>query len=69
MLELAEPGETVATRLAKHGIMAGGGSFYAVRPLTAMGMDPHKGVPSLSFLHYTTPEETETLITAPDREL
>ncbi len=54
--------EPVAARLAEHGIMAGGGDFYAVRPLKAMGIDPAQGVLRLSFTHYTTAEEVERLI-------
>lgn len=68
-VELAEPGEAAAARLASHGIMAGGGDFYAVRPLQAMGIDPTKGVLRLSFVHYTGAPDIEKLITALDREL
>lgn len=68
-LILSEPGATVATRLAKHGVMASGGNFYAVRLLEAMGVDPNHGVLRLSFVHYTTPEEITQLIAALDAEL
>ncbi len=68
-VELTEPGEAVAARLAAHGIMAGGGDFYGVRPLQAMGIDPEKGVLRLSFVHYTTEEEIARLIEALEREL
>ena len=68
-IELVEPGEAAAARLASHGIMAGGGDFYAVRPLQAMGIDPAKGVLRLSFVHYTGASDVEKLITALDREL
>ena len=62
-------GEAVAAALAEHGIMAGGGDFYAQRPLAAMGVDPAQGVLRLSFTHYTTADEVERLIAALDRVL
>ncbi|QYO75758.1 aminotransferase class V-fold PLP-dependent enzyme [Devosia salina] len=66
----AEPGIDIARRLARHGIMASGGNFYAVRLLEALGIDPHNhGVLRLSFVHYTTPDEIQRLITALDTEL
>jgi selenocysteine lyase/cysteine desulfurase len=57
-------GEDVARALAAHRIMAGGGNFYAQRPLEAMGIDPERGVLRMSFVHYTTGEEVERLIAA-----
>ncbi|MFC2969053.1 aminotransferase class V-fold PLP-dependent enzyme [Acidimangrovimonas pyrenivorans] len=63
------PGEALAADLAPHGIMAGGGDFYAVRPLEGMGIDPAHGVLRLSFVHYTSAEEVEKLIAALDRVL
>ncbi len=68
-LALDEPGEAAAARLARHGIMAGGGDFYAPRVLRAMGIDPARGVLRLSFLHYTRPDEVARLIEALDAEL
>ena len=68
-LGLAAPGRDVATRLARHGIMAGGGHFYGWRPLKALGIEPDHGVLRLSFVHYTTPEEIDRLIAALDAEL
>ena len=68
-LALDEPGGAVAARLARHGIMAGGGHFYAWRLLEALGIDPNHGVLRLSFTHYTTPEEIDQLIAALDKEL
>ncbi|MGV8831962.1 MAG: aminotransferase class V-fold PLP-dependent enzyme [Devosia sp.] len=68
-LALDEPGAAVATRLAKHGVMAGGGHFYAWRLLQALGIDPNHGVLRLSFTHYTTPAEIDQLIAALDTEL
>ncbi|MGI9367651.1 MAG: aminotransferase class V-fold PLP-dependent enzyme, partial [Ruegeria sp.] len=68
-LELNRPAEPVAAELAKHGVMASGGDFYAVRPLKAMGVDPQKGVLRLSFTHYTTRQEVDQLIRALDQVL
>jgi cysteine desulfurase family protein (TIGR01976 family) len=66
---LDRPGEDVARDLAVHGIMAGGGDFYAVRALEAMGIDPAHGVLRLSFTHYTSPDEMDQLMTALDEVL
>ncbi|MXW86436.1 MAG: aminotransferase class V-fold PLP-dependent enzyme, partial [Boseongicola sp. SB0667_bin_21] len=63
------PGEDVAAALAPLGIMAGGGDFYAVRPLQAMGIDPAHGVLRLSFTHYTCEDEVSRLLAALDRVL
>lgn len=68
-LSLSEPGAAVAARLARHGIMAAGGHFYAYRLLEALGIDPNHGVLRLSFVHYTSPEEIQQLIAALDAEL
>ena len=68
-LALNRPAEDVATELAAHGIMAGGGDFYAGRALSAMGVDMEKGVLRLSFTHYTSAAEIEQLITALDAVL
>ncbi|MBF0679746.1 MAG: aminotransferase class V-fold PLP-dependent enzyme [Devosia sp.] len=68
-LRHSEPGLALAKRLATHGVMAGGGHFYAWRLLEALGIDPNHGVLRLSFVHYTTPEEVQQLIAALDAEL
>jgi selenocysteine lyase/cysteine desulfurase len=68
-LALSEPAAQVAVRLARHGIMAGGGHFYAYRLLKSVGIDPDHGVLRLSFLHYTSPEEIDRLIMALDAEI
>jgi selenocysteine lyase/cysteine desulfurase len=60
---------SVAAALAEHGIMAGGGDFYAVRPLQAMGVDLERGVLRMSFVHYTSAEEVARLIAALDHVL
>jgi len=68
-LDCARPGEAIAADLASHGIMAGGGDFYAQRPLQAMGVDPDKGVLRLSFVHYTDKADIDRLISALDQVL
>ncbi|OJY33697.1 MAG: nitrogen fixation protein NifS [Rhodobacterales bacterium 65-51] len=66
---LDRPAEPVAAALAAHGIMAGGGDFYAVRPLESLGVDLSRGVLRLSFVHYTTAAEVQKLMGALDRVL
>lgn len=68
-LAVDEPAAALATRLVRHGIMAGAGHFYAWRLLEALGIDPTHGVLRLSFVHYTAPEEITRLIAALDAEL
>ncbi len=68
-LDLGRDPVAVAARLAEHGIMAGGGDFYAVRALQAMGVDADRGVLRLSFTHYTSDTEIEQLLTALDTVL
>lgn len=68
-LDLGRAALPVATALADHGIMAGGGDFYAVRALKAMGVDPAQGVLRLSFVHYTTEAEIQQLLKALDAVL
>ncbi len=63
------PGAALAAQLAAHDINAAGGDFYAVRPLSAMGVDPAHGVLRLSFTHYTSSEEVDRLIRALDHVL
>jgi selenocysteine lyase/cysteine desulfurase len=61
--------EPVSVALAQEGINCWAGDFYAVRPLTAMGVDPDRGVLRLSFVHYTTKAEIDRLIQALERVL
>ena len=68
-IALDRAAEPVAQALASHGVMAGGGDFYAVRPLRAMGIDLDRGVLRMSFVHYTTKSEVDQLIRALDRVL
>lgn len=63
------PGYEMAQALVPKGIIAGGGDFYAVRLLEALGVDPAHGALRLSFVHYTTREEVDKLITALDAVL
>ncbi|KIC49257.1 aminotransferase class V-fold PLP-dependent enzyme [Tateyamaria sp. ANG-S1] len=68
-VDLGRDPVAVAAELAGHGIMAGGGDFYAVRALQAMGVDPNRGVLRLSFTHYTNDAEIDQLLTALDAVL
>ena len=61
--------EPVARALAAHGINCGGGDFYAVRPLGAMGVDLGRGVLRMSGVHYTSAAEIGQLIKALDQVL
>jgi selenocysteine lyase/cysteine desulfurase len=65
----ARPGRELAADLARHGIMAGGGDFYANRALEALGIEPGHGVLRLSFVHYTGRDDLDRLIRALDRVL
>ena len=68
-LATPKPGYELAKALVPHGIMAGGGDFYAVRLLKAMGVDPEIGALRLSFVHYTSKAEVDKLIGALDKVL
>jgi len=68
-LELAGSGEAASEALSSLGIDCWGGDFYAVRPLTAMGVDLAKGVLRLSFVHYTSAADMDRLLNALDRTL
>lgn len=59
----------LAAELAKRSIMAGAGHFYAYRLLEALGLDPERGVLRLSFVHYTSPAEVDSLMKALDAVL
>jgi selenocysteine lyase/cysteine desulfurase len=58
-----EPAEVVRA-LARRGIMAGNGNFYAVRLLEGMDVDPSRGAVRLSLLHYNSREEVTMAIDA-----
>lgn len=66
-MALNSSAEEAAEKLAPIGIMAGGGDFYAGRPLGAMGVDMDKGVLRVSFVHYTEQAEVDRLIAALDQ--
>jgi selenocysteine lyase/cysteine desulfurase len=66
-VKLQISGLQAAKRLASFGVMAGGGDFYAVRPLKALSIDPEHGVLRLSFVHYTTPKDIDRLLSALDQ--
>ncbi len=68
-MALNSSAEHAAAKLAPMGIMAGGGDFYAGRPLGAMGVDMGKGVLRVSFVHYTEKAEVDRLIAALDQVL
>ena len=63
-VKLQIPGEQAAKKLASFGVMAGGGDFYAVRPLKALNIEPEHGVLRLSFVHYTGPLDVDRLLSA-----
>jgi selenocysteine lyase/cysteine desulfurase len=68
-LVLRDDPQAAALALAEHGIAAGAGDFYAVRPLKALGVDPKHGVLRLSFVHYTSRDDVDRLIRALDQVL
>jgi selenocysteine lyase/cysteine desulfurase len=54
----------IAAELARLGIGAGVGNFYAWRLLQALGIDTADGVVRVSLVHYTSPEDVDRLIAA-----
>lgn len=54
----------LAASLALRGVMAGAGDFYAHRPLSALGIDPARGVLRVSLAHYTSADDIDRLIGA-----
>lgn len=65
----SRPGRELAGLLAGHGIMCGGGHFYAHRLTEALGIDPDHGVLRTSFVHYTSPGDIDQLLSALDAVL
>ncbi|MCB2094790.1 MAG: aminotransferase class V-fold PLP-dependent enzyme [Rhodobacteraceae bacterium] len=61
--------EPVAAALASRGINCMAGDFYAVRPLTAMGVDLARGALRMSMVHYTSAADVARLIGALDEVL
>ena len=49
--------------LTRHKLMLGYGNFYAYRPLMDMNIPTDPGVIRISFVHYTSPEEIQQVIT------
>lgn len=68
-IDLGRAAAPVAAELGALGIACGGGHFYAVRPLEAMGIDPALGVLRVSAAHYTSADEVARLIAALDQVL
>jgi len=68
-VDLGRPAEPVSVALGREGIACWGGDFYAVRPLTAMGVDLEKGVLRMSATHYTSADDVARLIGALERVL
>ena len=68
-LQLDKNPHSVAEDLAKIGIMASAGDFYAVRLLEAMKVEPNPGVLRLSFVHYTSVAEVDALLEALEKVL
>jgi selenocysteine lyase/cysteine desulfurase len=68
-VDLGRAAEPVSVELGKRGIACWAGDFYAVRPLTAMGVDLDKGVLRMSGVHYTSAEDVARLIAALDQVL
>ena len=59
----------LAKELNELNISIGVGDFYAVRLLEALDVDTHEGVVRLSFVHYTSGNDVEKLISGLDRHL
>ncbi|MCZ8152109.1 MAG: aminotransferase class V-fold PLP-dependent enzyme [Rhodobacteraceae bacterium] len=68
-VDLGRAAEPVSEELGRHGIACWAGDFYAVRPLTAMGVDLEKGVLRMSAVHYTGADDVTRLIAALDAVL
>ena len=68
-VDLHRAAEPVSEELGRNGIACWAGDFYAVRPLTALGIDLDKGVLRLSAVHYTSAAEVTQLIATLDRVL
>lgn len=68
-VDLHRAAEPVAEALGREGIACWAGDFYAVRPLSAMGIDLDLGVLRLSATHYTSAGDVARLIAALDRVL
>lgn len=54
----------VAERFAQNGINVWDGNCYAPELMIHLGLEDHGGAVRISFLHYTTPEEVDRVVTA-----
>ena len=61
--------DRLARRLTELGIMASSGDFYAPRVLEALGVDPLAGVVRVSWLHYTSIDDIEHLLSSIEQAL
>lgn len=68
-VDLGRAAEPVSEELGRRGIACWAGDFYAVRPLTAMGVDLEKGVLRMSAVHYTGADDVARLISTLDAVL
>ena len=59
----------LAKELNELNVSIGSGDFYAVRLLQALDVDIHEGVIRLSFVHYTSGNDVEKLMSGLDRHL
>ena len=62
-LDAHEP-RAVAERLAEHGINVWDGNYYAPDLMTRLGLDAHGGAVRIGFLHYTSADEVDRVLTA-----
>jgi len=68
-IALDRAAEPVSVALGQRGINCWAGDFYAVRPLTAMGVNLDRGVLRMSLVHYNSTAEVDRLIAALDEVL
>jgi cysteine desulfurase family protein (TIGR01976 family) len=59
----------LAAKLAEHGLGVGVGHFYAYRLAESLGFETGDGLLRASFVHYTSPDEVNRLITTLDQIL
>jgi hypothetical protein len=59
----------VYNTLTRHRLMLGYGNFYAYRPLMDMDIPTDPGGIRISFVHYTSPEEIQQVITGLEKAL
>ena len=68
-IDVKDRGKQLAINLSKDGILTDCGDFYAVRLLKALGVDINYGVLRISFVHYTSEQDINNLISSLDRHL